>query len=189
MIMDDISKQLALIGGGDVRDDSDFSMWRLDINEIAIELEHDLKGEYWDPEHVDNKIPNQKGGWVKRGTALLNDDGVKTVTSIIKSVVNRNLILSKFDDTDIREIRLELNIAMSTNLFFNHEPFKIKKSHLSIITNKVDKIIFAALKRAEEGGEREHLHKSEKVIRTYAEGDKRGGVRMPPLFKGRGGSE
>jgi hypothetical protein len=158
--------------------DNDFTMWRLDVNEIVSQFEHDLKGEYYD---VNKRM------WVSKGAQLLNDDGVKMLTSLLGTIVNKVTFLTSLNEREIKQIMLEFNIALVELLFYQWKEFDVKKEHLGLIVTKVVRFIFVALKRADMAGERESLKSESKVIRVHTEGGGKG-MGLPSIFK-RGGGE
>ena len=143
----------------------DFSRWRLEVDDIIIPLEHDLKGEKFDP---------KTQTWVPEDLRLLNDEGVKSIISLVRTVSNKTVYLTYLEKAQIYGMCLDLNKQVAKLLFFRWQDFDVKEEHLSMLVFKIVTFVFMGMKRAEDAGERKALTQSEKIVRRYGDENKKG---------------
>ena len=128
--------------------------WDVLATDIIEELEHDLKGEVF-IRSDDPDTPEIEGKWEKRtGQQLLNEKGIREIITIVRSLVNKVMFFSNLDEYDIRLLTMRMRQNIAQNLFLNWEEYDIKKSDLTIVTDKVVYFMYVALKRALFGEER-----------------------------------
>lgn len=136
------------------RQQDDSIVWRYDPEDLLDFLKHDLKGEIW--------VPHKKGtggDWVgKRAQQLLNDEGVTTIISTIRTMVNKFTVLSNLTDDEIIEICRDINTALVETLYFKYKQFGADKKNLDLIEAKTMNFIFISLKKSLGGKERESLY-------------------------------
>lgn len=137
---------------------ADFTKWRFNPEEILLVLEHDLKGDQYN---------EAKGIWETTNKKLLNDEGVRTIISLVRTSINKVTFLSNLTMEEITIICRDLNLALVDTLFFKWESFQLEKDHLDLIVSKVMNFIFVGMKQAENGLTMESLSKMEKIVRSY----------------------
>ena len=131
--------------------------FQLEVNDILERAEHILKGD----------VPTFKNGHVvwednphpKENT--LNKKGVKAIMQRLALYINRNTILSDFEQKEIDMKALDFGKALNNLIFMNYEDFGIdteeKEQNYPIMVLEVHDMVHAALKRALNGGERRSL--------------------------------
>lgn len=147
------SKQSSFIS----REQDSLVKWQLELNDILERAEHILRGD----------IPTFNDGHViwmannKPDENLLNDTGVKAILKILAMYVNRNTILSDYDNDEIRYKILDFGKRVNNLLFMKAEEFGIdtegKEKEKEILIGELVDIVHSAYKRALKGGERRSL--------------------------------
>ncbi len=137
---------------------ADFTKWRFNPEEILLVLEHDLKGDQYN---------EKKAMWEPTDKKLLNDEGVRTIISLVRTSINKVTFLSNLTMEEITTICRDLNLALVDTLFFKWESFELEKDHLDLIVSKIMNFIFVGMKQAENGITMESMTKMEKVVRSY----------------------
>lgn len=154
----------------------DLIQWQLDTSDVIIELEHNLKGEVWNP---------KKKVYEKRGEAVINEDGVKSIITDVAAKLNKNIILSNLNEADVYRIAEETRANIARKIFLRYEDFGIKKANFDTIVQLVDHQVFCALKRAYNEGERRFLGKTQsRVEKITTERNKGGRGSWIPFFGG-----
>jgi len=144
----------------------DYTVWQLNVDQILIDLEHDLRGETWDPKAKDWKA-------IQAGDeAMLNEMGIRETISVVRTHVNKESLMSSFEANEILGICRKLHRALKRHYFFNWNKYEIKESNLPIVIHKVTHFVFMCLKCAEKGGMRNLVGQTEKVNRIIAENQK-----------------
>lgn len=156
---------------------ADFTKWRFNPDEILIMLEHDLKGEYYN---------EKKADWNSSGAKLMNDDGVRTIISLVRTSVNKVVFLSDLTFNEIVDMCRDLNLALVDTLFFRWKAFKVEKDHLDLIVAKVMNFIFVGMKQAQGGKTRDALGKMEKILRHYETPQEKKGFTFSPFGSEKG---
>lgn len=110
-----------------------------DLTPTLILIEHTLKGEYF------NETKKQ---WEIIGKTLANDTGIKRIMTELISILNKNVVLSAFEDEEINGIMLQTMDAFAILLRLKRDDFGIDKSDLDSVANIVETNLWAGLKRA-----------------------------------------
>ncbi len=140
--------------------------WQLDIEEELERIEHLLKG------HVPkiDKAGNQFFEEAKDGDRLFNDKGVAEILKILSWYLNKNIILSNFDEDQISLRVHQFSRTFTDFLFFNYEKFGLdteeKRKHYPMIVLTIVDTVEAAYLRALRGGERDSLRTARTVHQT-----------------------
>lgn len=139
------------------REQESLVKWQLELNDILERAEHILRGD----------VPSFKGGhlvWDKNPNPednVLNEVGVKAVLKILAMYVNRNTILSDYENDEIRYKVLDFGKRVNNLLFMKAEEFGIddegKEKEKEILIGELVDIVHSAYKRALKGGERRSL--------------------------------
>ena len=134
----------------------DFQKYRLNTSEILEELNHRLKGEIWNKEQ---EI------WEEKGTALVNETGRKAIMTNLSMVINKNVILSKFDPDTVNLFCLETNSLIREQLIKHQYDWGIQSiQDLKVLKNNIMIFTESALRRAEKGFESISIGK---VMKTH----------------------
>lgn len=134
-----------------------FMQYRLDSSDIIEEILHYLRGEVWDPKHKN---------YVKKYERLCNDDGINAIASVLYSHLNKNIYTSDLEEEDINRIAREIRIAIAMLVSLYYHEFGIDEKYRKLIILEVDHQVYAALRRALEGGERNLIGRSVTRVET-----------------------
>jgi DNA-binding transcriptional MerR regulator len=133
--------------------------WQLELDSILERVEHMLRGDK-------PKFENGSIIWKHPETAderIFNELGVAEVMRVLTLYLNRNTILSNYDEPTINTKMLDLGCDLSDLIFLKYEDFglndlKKRKLYPMIIREIVD-CVHSSYLRALNGGERESLIK------------------------------
>jgi len=139
------------------KDQESLVKWQLELNDILERAEHILRGD----------MPTFEGGhliWKPNPDPtnnVLNETGVKAVLKILAMYVNRNTILSDYENDEIRYKVLDFGKRINNLLFMKAEEFGIddeaKEKEKEMLIGELVDIVHSAYKRALKGGERRSL--------------------------------
>jgi len=140
-----------------VKQDDNLVKYQLEVNDILERAEHILSGD----------VPAFEQGhmiWAKNPEPennTLNSLGVREIMQRLAMYINRNTILSDFEQEEIDNKALEFGKALNNLIFMKYEEFGIdneeKMKDYPMIVLEVTDMVHAALKRALNGGERRSL--------------------------------
>lgn len=135
---------LPISAGGGL--DSNF-VAQINPENVVENLQHALSGNVWD---YSNKE------WVKgKLKPFLNDEGVSTIITRVRSVVNQNTTMSNLDETTIKKMIISLGDELAIILFLNYQKWEVDKANLTTIVSMIQNMAFCALMRAWGEGERD----------------------------------
>lgn len=140
--------------------------WQLDIKEELTRIEHLLR----------NHVPKADG----RGNIyyeeppedqkLFNEKGVNEILNLLNWYLNKNIILSNFDEKTIKERCMEFQKRLANLIHDNYQDFglntKKKIKHVPMIVMNLTNTVEAAYNRAMNGGERESLRTARTVTQS-----------------------
>jgi len=142
-------------------------VWQLELDNILERIEHLLKGE---TVHID------RDGNITYKTAkdddlrVLNEYGVALIMNKMSFYLNRNTILSNYDETRIYEILCDIGEELADLMFINYEKMGLntveKKARYEPLVMTMLHIIESAYNRALQGAERESLRSARVVTQT-----------------------
>jgi hypothetical protein len=139
------------------REQESLVKWQLELNDILERTEHILRGD--EPEFKNGHLIWTKNK--KPEDNLLNDVGVKAILKILALYVNRNTILSDYENDEIRYKVLDFGRRVNNLLFTKAEEFGIdteeKEKEKEILIGELVDIVHSSYKRALKGGERRSL--------------------------------
>ncbi len=124
----------------------DFMKEIVEVDDLIERIEHMLRGEFFNG--ITNKFEKQ------HEDPLVNEEGIFRIMSIIRSHIHKHLHLTNFSEEDVRRLAYEVCMALIDLLAINQEVFGIKKSDLTIIKTNIDHMVYTALRRAYQQGER-----------------------------------
>lgn len=137
-------------------DKQDLIQWQLDPKEILEQVEHDFRGEYQDSD----------GKWKRKvdSKAIMNELGINSVMSILKSRISKVFNLSNFTESDVNMMALQTSMEIIEAIAENYYYWDLQFSDFDKVRNMVVHNIFATLKRGFGDGERRYLGRIEQVI-------------------------
>ena len=140
--------------------------WQLELDNILERCEHILRGD---------KLVFQNGNltWQPCGNPsaqILNEYGVQEVMRVLSMYLNRNTILSDYDDTEIREKVLDFGRELSDLFFMKYEEMGLvglekRKNYPMLIREMVD-IVHSSYKRALHGSEKRSLREARSITQS-----------------------
>ena len=151
-----MANAISTMGGGG---DDNLVKWQLDLREELERITHLLKGEQvvYDEDGNIQGYEEQKNDKLM----LLNDFGVRMVMNIISFYVNKNTILSNYEEDMINAKVYDLGIDLTDLLFCRSEEIGLetseKKKMFMILIREITDTIHSTYLRALWGGERSSL--------------------------------
>lgn len=128
--------------------------------EIVVEnIFHSLSGEVWD---------YKEGKWVRKLKPFLNELGVNTVITVVRSIVNQNTTMSNLDSKIISNIIVSLGDELACLFMLNWKDFDIEKANLTPIVKVIQNMAYFALMRAYLEGERDLFKNTVRSAEQYA---------------------
>lgn len=147
--------------------DNNLIVWQLELDNILERLEHLLKGDIVQDDGEGNIVYTAP---TDKTLIILNDYGVQLVMNIISFYLNRNTILSNYDDDRIKNILYDLGNELADVFYINYEQMGMttmeKKSRHGILIMNILHTIESAYNRALMGGERDSLRSARVVTQS-----------------------
>ena len=151
--------------------DSNLIIWQLELDNILERIEHLLKGDVVKDDGEGNIVyetPDDKS------LIILNNYGVQLVMNVVSFYLNRNTILSNYDDMRINSILFDLGNELADVVYINYEQMGMtsmeKKSRHEILILNILHTIESAYNRALAGGERDSLRSARVVTQSLTPG-------------------
>lgn len=159
--------------------------WQLELDSILERIEHILRGDkptmrngnmiFLPPDSDDDKI--------------FNDYGVAEIMRILTMYLNRNTILSNYDEDTIQWKVLDFGYEISDLIFLKYEEMGLdtleKRKRYPMIVRELVDSIHSSFLRALNGGERDSLRQARQI--TQSENIVAQGVGMPMIGNFGGG--
>ena len=137
--------------------DNDLAKWQLELNDILERTEHILRGDIpgWENGHmIWNKNPHPEQN-------PLNDEGVQEILKMLSMYINRNTILSDYDNDEINFKVFDFGRRLNNYIFMRYDEIGMdteqKRKSYETITGEMVDIVHSAYKRALHGGERRSI--------------------------------
>lgn len=165
------------------QEEGNLIQFQLDTGELLNKIEHFLRGEYITTDTEGNEY------WTKqedKSLILFNDYGVSSIMSVIGNYINKETVLSFYDELRINEILADLGDALSNFVYCNYEimgmdtEFKKTRYPLTIIT--ILHSIESAYRRALRGKTSEDLNSSRIFTQTDMIGNRTSGPATKKAF-------
>ncbi len=141
--------------------------WQLDLNEELERIDHLLRG------HVIKRDNDGNEYWAEakdKEFMTLNDYGVQLLMNVISFYLNRNTILSNYDEETINWKIKDLGDEIADLIFLKYEEMGLdtpgKMKLFSITVLELVDTIHSAYLRAMHGGERESLRTARHVTQS-----------------------
>ncbi len=151
--------------------DNNLIIWQLELDNILERIEHLLKGDIIKDDGEGNivyKTPTDKS------LIILNDYGVQLIMNVISFYLNRNTILSNYNEVRIYEILFDLGNELTDVVDINYEKMGLsameKKSRCALLIINILNTIESAYKRSLSGGERDSLRSARVVTQSLTPG-------------------
>ncbi len=147
--------------------DSNLIEWQLELDNILERMDHLLRGhvlKFDDAGNLTWKEPKDKSFQV------FNEYGVQEILRILSMYLNRNTILSNYDEETIRWKVYDIGLEISDLIFTKYEEMGLdtddKIKLYPIIVRQLVDTIHSAYLRALNGGERESLRTARMVTQN-----------------------
>lgn len=95
---------------------------------------------------------------------MINDTGLRVITTRLRTYLNKNVILSNLSDEMILKMALENALETSKLIFMAHDKYGIKKENFSTVLRILDTNVYTALMRAKFGFFVNHLSTTQRYI-------------------------
>lgn len=164
--------------------DQNLIEWQLDFKKDLQEIRMYLSGykEGYD----------EKGNWTflppkKDEEVPFNDYGVNVIMGHIRCYLNRNTVLSNYDDKRVKKICFDLANKLGDEIEMTYEILGMDTEHkrkkFPLIVLNIIHMVESAYNRALRGGERESLRTARQVTQTEPLGQGFGQPQMPKSNK------
>jgi hypothetical protein len=147
--------------------DQNLIVWQLELDNILERIEHLLRGDVVvedEDGNIDYAPPTDTD------LIVLNDYGVKLIMNVISFYLNRNTILSHYDNTRIFQILYDLGIELADLIYTCYNKMGLntteKKARYPMLTMNILHTIESAYNRSLRGGERDSLRSARVVTQT-----------------------
>lgn len=179
------------------QEDANLIQYQVDTGEMLGKIEHFLRGEYISQDKEGNEFwakPMKTIAVKEKGKEkfieildedliLLNEYGVNSVLTIIGSYVDKNTILSNYEEMRINEILADLGDELSNFIYCNYEKMgmntEFKKTRFQLLVITILHSIESTYRRSLRGKTSEDINTS----RIFTQSDSMGGRTMPTSKK------
>jgi len=161
-----MGKQSSLYGDSS---DTNLIQWQLELDNILERIDHLLRGHTLEFDQQGNLIwkepkdPNQ---------AIMNEYGVQEILRILSLYLNRNTILSNYDEETIQDKVYDFAMELSDLIYMKYEDFGLdseeKRKLYPMIVREIVDVIHSAYLRALNGGERQSLREARHVSQNIS---------------------
>ena len=168
------------------QEDPNLLLYQIDTGEMLSKIEHFLRGEYiatddegneyWTKPKITIKIGKKEKEVIDTSLILFNEYGVNAILSIIGNYIDKNTILSFYDEMRINEILADLGDELANFVFCNYEimgmdtEFKKTRFQLTVLT--ILHSIESAYRRSLRGKTMEDLNNSRIFIQSDSIGNR-----------------
>jgi hypothetical protein len=152
------------------KDQESLVKWQLELNDILERAEHILRGDK--PTFRDGHLIWEASNNPKSNT--LNEKGVQTIMNVLATYINRNTILSDYENDEIRIKVFDFGREVNNLIFMNYEEMGIdnedKMNEYPILVRQLVDLVHSAYKRALKGGERRSLREMIQISQSQGLG-------------------
>lgn len=144
--------------------------WQLELNDLLERAEHILRGDK--PSFENGHLIWKENADPKNN--VLNEKGVQTILKILSMYVNRNTILSDYENDEIRYKVFDFGRELNNLIFMNYEEYGIdnedKMNEYPMMIRQLVDLVHSAYKRALKGGERRSLREMIQISQSQGLG-------------------
>ncbi len=174
------------------QEDANLIQYQVDTGEMLGKIEHFLRGEYISQDLEGNEywakpmktIEVEDEGEIKlvevldNDLILLNEYGVNSILTIIGSYIDKNTILSNYDDMRINEILADLGDELANFVFCNYEKMgmdtEFKKTRFQLLVITILHSIESTYRRSLRGKTSEDINTSRIFTQSDSMGNRPG---------------
>ncbi|GAG25571.1 unnamed protein product, partial [marine sediment metagenome] len=95
---------------------------------------------------------------------MVNEAGLRVITTILRGYLNKNIILSNLDSNMINKVAMDNTLDIIRFIYMTYDKYEIKKENFSVIVNLIDNNVYSALLRAKDGFFVNHLSTTQRYI-------------------------
>ena len=139
----------------------ELTQWQLSPLDIFDSIEHNLKGEVFNP---------ATNAWEQRGLRLMNDNGIRAVITHLIAGNSKIIYMSNLSEEEVNKMAYGVMSNLGTILGINLRQFEIDQSNFFTVLTLVGNTVFAGLKRAMNGEERRGLTSTRMVREVITSG-------------------
>lgn len=140
--------------------------WQLELDSILERVEHILRGDR--PKMVDGNMIFVAP--VNDEDRIFNDYGVAEIMRILSMYLNRNTILSNYDEDTIFWKVLDFGFELSDLIFLKYEKMGLdtleKRKRYPMIVRELVDAVHSSFLRALNGGERDSLRQARQITQS-----------------------
>ena len=169
------------------QEDSNLVQWQINTDDILDMIEHFLKGDIQITDNEGNTYytsptkKDEKGKEViDEDLIILNSYGVNSLMHILGNYVNKNTILSFYDEERINEILADLGDELNKFIMCNYEKMgmntEFKKSKYELIVLSILHAMESAYRKALGGQTMQEINRNTNIIQSENLGQRRIGT-------------
>lgn len=147
-------------------------VFQLEVQDLVERISHLLKG---DIVKIDENGNTYYEAPEDDSLKTMNDYGVKMIMNTLEFYINRNTLLSHYDQTRIDKILFDLGNKIRMLIFINYEKMGLntieKQSRYPMIVINIIHAVESAYRRSLQGGERESLRSARVVTQSQPLGN------------------
>lgn len=142
----------------------------LNPSDVLNQIEHQLRGEKWNPKTQEYET--------KKRVALANEDGINTLMTVLEPRVSRMFTLSNFFDEDrINRVMINFSNSVARLLAHKYRAFGMARDMRDIVHDIIVDSVEASMLRAYKAGEKTFLRGTMERKEVYSNvPSKRGGL-------------
>lgn len=160
--------------------EGNLAQWQVESDDILDKIEHFLKGDVVKVDTDGNVFYEKQKD---QDLIILNVYGVNSIMQILGNYINKNIILSYYDEERIYEILGDLGDELSLFLYCNYEKMgmttEFKKSRYILLVLNLLHIVESSYRRALHGTTMEQINTNTNIIQSEQLGINRGPISMP----------
>jgi len=142
--------------------DPNMAKYQLDSTELLSRIEHYLKGDKIVTDEEGNQYYEEIEEGKDNELILLNKYGVSAIMSIISNYIDKNTILSFYDEMRMNEILADIGDELANYIFCNYERIglttEFKRSRYNLIVLNILHMIENTYRQALRGKAREEIN-------------------------------
>ena len=148
-------------------DDGNVVQWQLETDDILDKIEHFLKGDIVKTDKDGNVFYEKQK---EKDLVILNEYGVNSIMQILGNYLNRNTILSYYNEERINEILGDLGDHIARFILCNYEKMgmdtQFKKSRYALLVLTILHAVESTYRRALHGTALKEINRHTNVIQS-----------------------
>lgn len=145
------------------------SKWQLSVDQFLEILEHEFKGEK--PSTWEDASGAIHVEWEDTGTGIMKEEGVDSLISFMRVCLDKIHTLSNYTRNDVQDACRWFAVKVVGMLFYNKEEWGVTAGNRDLILTTMVDSYESIRKRAMEGGEREAISMTQRIVQRLGGGD------------------